>query len=76
MNKLKQHREAAGLTQAELGKLTGISVRVIQNYEQGTRPLNGARAITVYKIAKALGCEMENLVEVLEDSSKIHIKSD
>ena len=63
MNKLKQHREAADLTQAELAKLTGISVRVIQNYEQGTRPLNGARAITVYKIAKALGCEMENLVE-------------
>lgn len=63
MNKLKQYREAAGITQAELAKLTGISVRVIQNYEQGTRPLNGARAITVYQIAKALNCTVEDLLE-------------
>lgn len=63
MNKLKQTREAAGITQAELAKLTGISVRVIQNYEQGTRPLNGARAITVYQIAKALNCTIEDLLE-------------
>ena len=64
MNKLKQIREAAGITQAELARLTGISVRVIQNYEQGTRPLNGARAITVYKIAKALRCTVEDLIEI------------
>lgn len=63
MNKLKQIREAAGMTQAELAKLTGISVRVIQNYEQGTRPLNGARAITVYQTAKALNCTVEDLLE-------------
>lgn len=62
MNKLKQIREAAGITQAELAKLTGISVRVIQNYEQGTRDLNGARAITVYQISKALGCTVEDLL--------------
>lgn len=63
INNLKQIREAAGITQAELAKLTGISVRVIQNYEQGTRPLNGARAITVYQIAKALNCTVEDLLE-------------
>lgn len=63
MNKLKQIREAAGITQAELAKLTGISVRVIQNYEQGARLLNGARAITVKHIADALGCRMEDLIE-------------
>lgn len=64
MNKLKQIREAAGISQADLAKLTGISVRVIQNYEQGARPLNGARAITVYKIAKALRCTVEDLLEI------------
>lgn len=63
INNLKQIREAAGITQAELAKLTGISVRVIQNYEQGARPLNGARAITVKHIANALGCRMEDLIE-------------
>lgn len=63
MNKLKQIREAAGLTQAELAKASGISVRVIQNYEQGARPLNGARAITVKRLADALRCRMEDLIE-------------
>ena len=63
MNKLKEKREAAGMSQAALAKLTGISVRVIQNYEQGTRPLNGARAITVKRIADALGCRMEDLID-------------
>lgn len=63
MNKLKQIREAANITQAELAKTTGISVRVIQNYEQDVRPLNGARAITVKHMAEALGCSMEDLIE-------------
>lgn len=64
MNKLKERRESAGMSQADLATLTGISVRVIQNYEQGTRPLNGARAITVYKIAQALKCSVEDLIEI------------
>ena len=64
MNKLKQKREEVGLSQSDLSALTGISVRVIQNYEQDVRPLNGARAITVYKIAKALHCTVEDLLEI------------
>ena len=63
MNKLKQKREELGLSQSGLSKLTGISVRVLQNYEQGTRPLNNAKAITVYQIATALGCRVEDLIE-------------
>lgn len=64
MNKLKQRRESLGLSQADLAALTGISVRVLQNYEQGTRPLNGARAITVYRISKALQCAVEDLLDI------------
>lgn len=64
MTILKEKREAAGMSQAELARLTGISVRVIQNYEQGTRPLNGARAITLYQIAKALHCSVEDLLDL------------
>lgn len=67
MNKLKEKREAAGISQAVLAERTGISVRVIQNYEQGTRDLNGARAITVYRIAKALGCSVEDLIRATPD---------
>lgn len=64
MTKLKQIREAAGLTQTDLAAATGISVRVIQNYEQSTRPLNNAKAITVYQIAKALSCNVEDLLDL------------
>lgn len=63
MNRLKQIREGTGITQSELAKTSGISVRVLQNYEQGARPINGARAITVKRIADALGCRMEDLIE-------------
>lgn len=64
--KLKQKREALGMSQMELADRAELSVRVLQNYEQGTRPINGARAITVYKIALALGCTVEELLELDE----------
>lgn len=64
MNRLKQHREAAGLSQSELARLSGIKLQTIQHYEQGFRDLNGARAITVYKLANALGCTVEDLLEI------------
>lgn len=61
---IKSIREMRGMSQSQLAELTGISVRVIQNYEQGTRPLSGARAITVYQIAKALRCSIEDLLDL------------
>lgn len=62
--KLKEKREAAGMSQNELSKESGVSLRMIQSYEQGQRDFNGARAITVYKIAKVLGCTVEDLLEL------------
>lgn len=61
--KMKEKRKAKGLSQADLAALTGISIRVIQDYEQGARAINNAKAITVYKIAKALGCTIEEIIE-------------
>jgi transcriptional regulator with XRE-family HTH domain len=46
---LRQHRQAAGLTQAELAELSGVSVRTIVNLERGRtrQPYpNSVRAIT------------------------------
>jgi len=37
MNIIKQSRHRLGLTQAELAPLLGVSLRSIQNYEQGIR---------------------------------------
>lgn len=56
-------RTYAGLTQRALGEKAGVSVRMIEKYEQGVKNLNHASAETVYKLAKALGCRMEDLIE-------------
>lgn len=61
--KLREIREAAGMSQAKLAELSGVGIHLIQHYEQGFRDINGARAITIFKLAKALGCSMEDLIE-------------
>ena len=60
---LKRIRLAYGCTQAELSKQSGVSLRSIQMYEQRNKDINKASVVTVYSLAKALGCTMEDLIE-------------
>jgi len=60
---LKRIREAAGLSQSMLSTEAGVSLRSIQMYEQRNKEINKAQALTVVKIARALGCEVEDLME-------------
>lgn len=60
---LKLMRERAGITQAELAERTGCGVRSIQMYEQRNRDIGRARAADVIRIAQALDCEVEELIE-------------
>lgn len=60
---LKRIRTAYGFTQAELAERSGVSLRSIQMYEQRNKDINKASADTIYRIAKALGCTMEDLIE-------------
>ena len=60
---LKRIRSFYGCTQAELAKRSGVSLRSIQMYEQRNKDINKASAETLYRIAKILGCTMENLLE-------------
>ena len=60
---LKRIRTAYGCTQAELAKRSGVSLRSIQMYEQRNKDINKANADTLYRIAKVLGCAMEDLIE-------------
>ena len=62
MNNLKKYRQAAGLTQPQLAAEGGISHRTLQDYEQDRKPLEKAAAITVLRMAKALGCTVEDLI--------------
>lgn len=60
---LKRIRTAYGFTQAELAERSGVSLRSIQMYEQRNKNINKASADTMYSLARALGCTMEDLLE-------------
>lgn len=60
---LKRFRTIGGLSQRQLALLSGVPIRQIQLLEQRQRDINKARAITVFALAKALGCTMEALME-------------
>ena len=60
---LKSYRTAAGMTQQGLADLIGISIKTLQDYESGRKNINTASASTVKKIAEALGCRMEELIQ-------------
>lgn len=63
MNNLKKLRELNNISQKKLGELSGVNFRMIQKYEQDDRDINKAQAITVFKLAKALRCNMEDLIQ-------------
>ena len=60
---LKRIREAAGLSQSQLAGQAGASLRSIQMYEQRNKDVNKAQAMTLAKIARILGCDIEDLLE-------------
>ena len=63
MTNLKRIRTETRITQAALAESSGVSLRTLQDYEQGRKPINGAAAITVLRIAKVLNCTVEDLLE-------------
>ena len=60
---LKRLRKRAGITQGELARRSGVSVRTIQQYEQRRKDVNKAQLETVLALAQALGCALEQLYE-------------
>lgn len=57
------YQTAAGLSQSELARHSGVSIRIIQVYEQRMRDINKAQLATIAKIAHALDCDMLDLLE-------------
>lgn len=43
--------------------VSGISLRMIQLYEQKQNDLSKAQVTVVIRLAKALGCEVEDLID-------------
>ena len=61
--RLKKLRESRGLSQAELARISGVSLRSIQMYEQRVNDIDKAQAQAIYKLSFVIGCKMEDLLE-------------
>lgn len=68
LTKLQYFRKyKKGITVAELSKQTGIAVNTLTKYETGLLDLNNASITNVKRIAKVLGCTLEDLTDTLEE---------
>lgn len=63
ITRLRAYRERMAMSQSELAAASGTSVRMIQHYEQRRKDINHAQAQTLYSLAAALHCSMEELLE-------------
>lgn len=61
--KLQTVRKAIGLSQKELSEKSGVTLRMIQQYEQRAKDINKATASNLFALAQTLGCRAEDLLE-------------
>ena len=59
---LQRMRKARGFSQKELSEASGVSLRMIQLYEQKQNDISKAQAGQVVSLARALGCDVEDLI--------------
>lgn len=60
---LKRQRKLIGLTQKELAEQSGVSLRMIQAYEQKDQDISKAEARAVLRLSSALGCDPKILLD-------------
>lgn len=60
---LAYYRKMKGLSQSQLAKASGVSIRSVQLFEQRKSNINNAQYNHLSAIAKVLGCEVEDLLE-------------
>lgn len=62
-NQLKRLRKYWHLSQRELSERSGVTLRMIQLYEQGRNDIKKAQAGQINALAKALGTSVEKLIQ-------------
>ncbi len=60
---LKRIRTGKSYSQKQFAELSGVSLRSIQMYEQRRKDINKAQSDSLFRLAKALYCTMEDLLE-------------
>lgn len=61
--KLKEMRQAAGLSQSQLAEKANMNVRTLQHYEQGSKVFDHARIDTILRVCLTLNCKFEDVIE-------------
>lgn len=62
-SRLSEIRKARGFTQQKLSDVSGVSLRMIQLYEQKQNDISKAQVNVVIRLANALGCDLEDLID-------------
>ena len=62
---MARYRKNANMTQEQLAKYSQVSVRSIQMYEQRRLDINTAPANKLFRLSRALGCSIEDLLEMV-----------
>ena len=65
---LQMLRRMTGYSQKMLAEKSGVSLRMIQQYEQRAKDINRASGMNLLALARTLGCHMEDLME--EDTNE------
>lgn len=55
----ENHSKQSHLTQSELAEQSGVTLRMIQAYEQGDQDILKAEVRTVFALSRVLGCAPE-----------------
>ena len=63
MTQLQLRRQGAGMSQSELARKAEISVRTLQSLETGVRNIDKVAVLTALKLARALDCNIENILD-------------
>ncbi len=61
--KLQKIRKETGLSQKALSEKSGVTLRMIQQYEQRAKDINKATVSNLFALAQTLGCRAEDLLE-------------
>ena len=61
--KLQEMRKNRGLSQERLALVSGVELRTIRAYEDRTRRIDGATIEKLCRLAIALDCKVQDLIE-------------
>ena len=68
---LHNMRISKNLSQSQLANISGVSIRTLQDFEQGRKPLINAKGEMLYRLSASLGCSINDLL--VNDISDKHI---